>query len=116
MFGQPPEGDMKEIQAVYASIPPPSLLGRGPSTMPEGIWKNPDEKSEPPSSEALPKDRDRYSSDPGRSNMNSRHKYGDIMAGILVSSNHNIFLQSPNKVTFNLMKKLCLFPRQNSIY
>ena len=51
-MGNAMEDNVKEIQALHASTPP-SLLGRGPSTMPEGIRKNPDKNSEQPSSEAL---------------------------------------------------------------
>ena len=46
------DDDVKEIQALYASTPP-SLLGRGPSTVQAERGHNPNEKTEQPRSKAL---------------------------------------------------------------
>ena len=51
-MGDARDNNVKEIQALYASTPP-SLLGRGPSTVQVERGHNPNNKMEQPPSKAL---------------------------------------------------------------
>ena len=89
------EDNMKEIHAIYASTAPPSLLGRGPSPMPEGISKNPDKKPEQPSSKALLEEKGQGYPDNLAETGRSYSPFRSIPNGLATYPAH--YLQNPKR-------------------